>query len=109
MGGTQQAVTIDSRGDSLDLTIRGDAGQQRVDIRPLPSADSLLKRAIWIVARRMHLDLGHYKTSAILNHLPSQARHQACNEQQHRIAERDCRHSNKSTPAIAPEVTPREL
>ena len=57
----------------------------------------------------MYLDLRHDKTGAVLDHLPSQARHKARDEQQHRIAERDGRHRDKGAPTIAPEIAPREL
>jgi hypothetical protein len=57
----------------------------------------------------MHLNLGHDETGTVLDHLPSQAGHQARNEQQHDIAKRYGGHRDESTPRIAPEIAPREL
>jgi hypothetical protein len=56
----------------------------------------------------MYLDLRHDKTSAVLDHLPSQSRHKARDEQQHGIAKRDGGHRDESTPGIAPKIAPRE-
>ena len=66
---------------------------------PLASPQSLLNRTVGVITRSVHLDLGDHKAGAVLDHLPAQARHQARNKQQHRIAKGDGGHSDKSTPA----------
>src|SRR5579862_1048345 len=109
MSRTEQGISVHSRSCCSDTTIGRNGSEQRADIRPFRPAESLLKRAIRIVVRSMYLDLRHDKTGAVLNHLPSQARHEARDEQQHRIAERDSRHRDEGTPAIAPEIAPGEL
>src|ERR1039458_1954504 len=109
MSRTQQTVSVNPGRRSINPAICGDGGQHSADICPLPPAQGLLNGTAGVVTGSMHLDLGHDETSTVLNHLPSQARHQARNEQQHHIAKRYGSHRDESTSGIAPQIAPCKL